>query len=79
MPTAPLPPDKLPSIDHNGTLVEVLRHHGYSTPDRGPKPSSRVMYGARDRKGERHWRSSLHEITSLIDHGFKTNAVASGI
>jgi hypothetical protein len=37
------------------------------------------MYGARDAKGERHWRSSLHEITSLIDHGFKVNAVASGI
>jgi len=79
MPTAPLPPDRLPSSVHNGTLVEVLCHHGYSTPDRGPSPSSRIMYGARDAKGERHWRSSLHEITSLIDHGFKTNTVASGI
>jgi hypothetical protein len=79
MPTAPQSPDWLPSAVHNGTSIEVLCHYGYSTPDRGPRPSSRVMYGARDKKGERHWRSSLHEIASLIDHGFKTNAVASGI
>jgi hypothetical protein len=37
------------------------------------------MYGARDTNGERHWRSSIHEITSLIDHGFKTSTVASGV
>ena len=79
MPTAPLSPDKLPSIDHNGTLVEIIQHYGYSTPNRGPLPSLRIMYGARDTKGERHWRSSLHEITSLIDHGFKVKAIASGV
>jgi hypothetical protein len=79
MPTAPLSPDKLPSIDHNGTLVEIIQHYGYSTPNRGPLPSPRIMYGARDTKGERHWRSSLHEITSLIDHGFKVKAIASGV
>jgi hypothetical protein len=79
MPTAPPTPDQLPSADHNGTLVEVFQHYGYSTPDRGPMPSPRTLYGARDKKGERHWRSSLHEITSLIDHGFKTTVVTSGI
>lgn len=79
MPTAPTSPDKLPSIDHEGTLIDVIRHYGYSTPDRGPKPSPRIIYGARDTNGERHWRSSIHEITSLIDHGFKASTVASGV
>lgn len=74
MPKAPPAPDRLPLLEHNGTPIEVYQHHGFSMPDRGPLPFSRILYAARDNNNERHWRGSLHEIESLIDRGFKTTA-----
>jgi hypothetical protein len=79
MPSSPKPPDVLPSLEHNGIVVTVLNHHGYSTPDRGALPKSRILYGAHDQKQERHWRSSFEEIVQLIDRGFKTAPLASGV
>jgi hypothetical protein len=79
MPRPPQAPDKLPSIEHNGTTIEIIQHHGFSSPDRGAAPKSRILYGARDENNERHWRSSLDEMTSLIDRGFATAALASGV
>jgi hypothetical protein len=67
---APPLPDRLPLLEHKGTTIEVYNHHGYSIPDRGSAPSSRILYAARDNNGERHWRASLNEITSLIDRKF---------
>lgn len=78
MPSSPLPPDKLPSLEHNGTSIEVYQHHGYSTPDRGPMPPSRILYAARDENNERHWRGTLDEIESLIDRGFKVATISGG-
>jgi len=75
MPSRPLAPDRLPSVEHNGAMIEVLQHHGFSTPDRGPAPKARVLYGARDENGERHWRSSYDEICRLIDRGFVTSGM----
>jgi hypothetical protein len=37
------------------------------------------LYGARDAKEERHWRGSFEEIVQLIDRGFKTAPLASGV
>ena len=72
----PLAPDVLPSMEHNGVTITVLNHHGFSRPDRGPAPASRIIYGATDAaNNERHWRSSLHEIEQLINRNF----AASGI
>jgi hypothetical protein len=79
MPSSPQAPDVLPSLEHNGVAITVLNHHGYSTPDRGPLPKSRILYGARDEKEERHWRASLEEINQLIERGFKTAPLASGV
>jgi hypothetical protein len=79
MPSAPLPPDKLPSLEHNGTTVTVINHHGFSRPDRGAPPKSRILYGARDALNERHWRGSFEEISSLIDRNFESAPLASGI
>lgn len=79
MPTAPHSPDVLPSFEHNGVLVTVINHHGFSMPDRGNPPKSRILYGARDQNSERHWRSSFQEIVQLIDRGFVTAPLASGI
>lgn len=79
MASAPLPPDVLPSLEHNGIAITVLNHHGYSMPDRGSAPKSRILYGARDQKNERHWRSSFEEMSQLIDRGFTTAPLASGI
>ena len=79
MPSAPLPPDVLPTLEHNGVAITVLNHHGYSTPDRGPLPKARILYGARDEKNERHWRGSFQEISQLIDRNFSTPPLASGI
>ena len=79
MPSSPQSPDVLPSLEHNGILVTVLNHHGYSMPDRGHPPKSRILYGARDEKQERHWRASFEEIVQLIDRGFKTSPLASGV
>lgn len=76
MASRPPNPDKLPSIDHNGTTVEIYYHHGFSIPNRGPAPQSRFLYAARDSKQERHWRSSLEAITSLIDRNFETASLA---
>jgi hypothetical protein len=75
----PLSPDMLPTLEHSGASIQVLVHHGFSRPDRGPSPKSRTLYGARDQDGERHWRASYEEIVSLIDRGFKTAALASGL
>jgi hypothetical protein len=69
----------LPTIEHAGTTIETFVHHGFSQPDRGPSPQSRTLYGARDQTGERHWRSTYAEIVSLIDRGFETAALASGV
>lgn len=71
----PKTPDRLPSLEHEGIAVEVVRHYGFTTPARG-NSVPRIIYGARNPEdNERHWRSSYDEITSLIDHGF---VVASG-
>lgn len=76
-----LPPkqvEKLPLLEYNGAEILPIVHHGFSKPAKGPQPASRTLYGARDNNGERHWRSSLHEIQQLIDSGFdveeQTNA-----
>lgn len=79
MPRPPIAPDKLPLMEHNGHAVEVVVHHGYSIPDMGPLPRDRVLYGARDQNGERHWRSSLEEIGQLIDRNFGAAPLASGV
>ena len=80
MPLPPQAPDKLPSLEHHGTLIEVISHYGYSIPDKGPAPASRKLYGARDQKGERHWRGRKSEIVSLIDRNFSTPSLfPSGI
>lgn len=72
MPKAPPAPDRLPLLEHNGTTIEAYQHHGFSIPDRGPRPSSRILYAARDENNERHWRASLDEMQALIDRGFTT-------
>jgi hypothetical protein len=72
----PLSPDMLPTMEHAGTTIHPLIHHGFSRPDRGPAPKARTLYGARDQDGERHWRSSYEEIVALIDRGFKTAALS---
>jgi len=80
MPKTPQTPDRFPSQVHNGTLIEVISHYGYSIPDKGPAPTSRMLYAARDQKGERHWRGSKSEIVSLIDRNFSVPSLAaSGI
>jgi hypothetical protein len=66
----PKPVDKLPLLEHNGAEILPIVHHGFSKPAKGQQPASRTLYGARDNNGERHWRSSLHEIQQLIDSGF---------
>ncbi len=66
----PSPVEKLPLLEHNGTEILPIVHHGFSRPQKGPQPAARTMYGARDANGERHWRGSLHEIQQLIDGGF---------
>jgi hypothetical protein len=66
----PQPVDKLPLLEHNGAEILPIVHHGFSKPSKGPQPAARTIYGARDENGERHWRSSLHEIKQLIDNGF---------
>lgn len=71
MSKAPPAPDRLPLLEHNGKSIEVYHHHGFSIPNRGPRPSSRILYAARDNNNERHWRRSLHEIQALIDKGFE--------
>lgn len=75
----PLSPERLPTMEHAGITIEPFVHHGFSQPDRGPSPKSRTLYGARDSAGERHWRGSYEEIVSLIDRGFETAALASGL
>lgn len=72
----PKAPDRLPTMEHEGVTIEIINHHGFSTPNKGPQPKSRMLYGARNPEdGERHWRASYDEIISLINHGF---VVASG-
>jgi len=67
---APRAVDHLPLLEHNGTEILPIVHYGFSSPSKGPQPAARTLYGARDNNGERHWRSSLHEIEKLIDSGF---------
>jgi len=79
MPRSPQAPEQLPSIDYDGIPIQVIMHHGFSIPDRGPVPKSRILYAARDKNNERHWRSSLDEMISLIERGFKASALSSGV
>jgi len=67
---APRAVEHLPLLEHNGIEILPIIHHGFSSPRKGPQPAARALYGARDNNGERHWRSSLHEIEKLIDSGF---------
>ena len=67
---APKPIDKLPLLSHNGVDIEPIIHYGFSSPEKGPRPAARTIYGARDKNGERHWRSSLDDLQQLIDKGF---------
>ena len=67
---APRAVDHLPLLEHNGIEILPIVHYGFSSPKKGPQPAARTLYGARDGNGERHWRSSLHEIEKLIDGGF---------
>lgn len=73
----PKPVDKLPLLEHNGVEILPIVHHGFSKPSKGPQPAARTIYGAKDENGERHWRSSLHEIKQLIDSGFATQEQAN--
>ena len=66
----PVPVEKLPLLEHNGAEILPIVHHGFSKPSKGPQPAARTLYGARDKNGERHWRSSLHAIQKLIDEDF---------
>lgn len=68
----PKPVEKLPLLEHNGAEILPIVHHGFSTPSKGPQPASRTLYGARDKNGERHWRSSLNAIQKLIEADFAT-------
>lgn len=70
----PQPVEQLPSLEHNGVEIVCRIHHGFSTPERGPQPQARYLYGAVSPEGERHWRRSLNDIQALIDAGFKLNA-----
>lgn len=68
----PAAPEWLPVLVHEGILIEPIIHHGFSRPLWGPPPVARTLYGARNpADGERHWRSTYDEITSLIDRAFQ--------
>lgn len=67
---APRAVDHLPLLDHNGVEIVPIVHYGFSSPAKGPQPAARTLYGARDKKGERHWRSSLNDMHKLIDNDF---------
>lgn len=73
----PQPVEQLPSLEHNGIEIVCRIHHGFSTPERGPQPQPRYLYGAVSPEGERHWRRSLNDIQALIDAGFKLNAASA--
>lgn len=73
---APPAPYRFPDLEHNGHTIESYEHYGFSMPNKGAKPSARILYAVRDNNGERHWRSSLSQIEGLIDSGF--TVVASG-
>ena len=73
----PLCPDKLPTMEHAKVTIEPIVHYGFCQPDRGPSPKPRTLYGARDSKGERHWRGSYDEIIALIDRNFVVSGLAS--
>ena len=67
---APRAVDHLPLLEYNGVEILPIVHYGFSSPRKGPQPAARTIYGARDKKNERHWRSSLHAIQKLIDNDF---------
>lgn len=69
----PRPVEKLPLLEHMGVEILPIVHHGFSSPVKGPQPAARTIYGARDEKGERHWRSSLDQIQQLIANNFAVN------
>lgn len=73
----PLAPEQFPSIVYKDKAISILRHFGFTQPSRGPKPEPRMLYGAKDGNGERHWRGSLDEIKALIDRNFETAPLAS--
>lgn len=73
----PQPVDMFPLLEHNGAEILPIVHHGFSKPAKGPQPTARTLYGARDSNGERHWRGSLHEIQQLIDSGFAVQEQAN--
>jgi hypothetical protein len=75
----PLRPDRLPTLEYAGVTIEPILHYGFSSPDRGPAPSARFLFGARDEAGERHWRGTYEEIVTLIHNGFATAPLASGV
>ncbi len=58
----PKRPDRLPSLSHNGQDITVIRHYGFSS-----NGAARMLYGAKDGNGERHWRRSFDEITHFLD------------
>lgn len=63
--------DHLPTLEHNGVEILPVIHYGFSTPKKGPQPAPRTLYGAKDEKGERHWRSTLDDIQKLIENNFQ--------
>lgn len=66
----PAPVEVLPSLEHNGIEIICRIHHGFSSPQKGPPPAARYLYGAKSESGERHWRNNLHDLQQLIDSGF---------
>jgi hypothetical protein len=73
-PLPPKAPDRLPLLEHNGLSIEVVQHHGFSLPQKGPAPKARMLYAVRNpADGERHWRGSYEQIVFLIDNSFQEN------
>lgn len=71
-PHPPKNPDRFPLLEHSGVAIEPLQHFGFSSPQRGPAPAVRMLYGARNpQDNERHWRSSYEEIVALIERNFE--------
>jgi hypothetical protein len=73
----PVAPEILPSMEYKGLNVIVINHHGFSKPYKGAVPKNKIIYGVRDEKGERHWRSSYEEIVQLIDRNFVPSPLSS--
>lgn len=65
---APRNPDRLPSLEHNGQEIIVLRHYGFSL---GGTP--RMLYATKDANGERHWRRTMEEVQLFIERNDSTD------